>query len=217
MRLYHATSEKLAQDLLEPRTKNVQMDSQAGTARLTDYDDKNTPFVFAATDPAFAATYAIPRGVRWGNYMGYENTHLLLLEKESIVGDPAFQGGLYVFDDADFVPLIDQQGAPTQQMVSALSVDLKQADFEPITGLNDLMRRSVQLYQIADDYSINDFERETDRLGGADFLLKIHSLVEGGKVRWLNDERAFNPVQSLLPMPAQTKTGPSFEGPVCKF
>jgi len=217
MHLYHATPQKLDDEYLTPRTKNVQLDADGQSARLTDYNDENTPYVFAATDSGFAATYAVPRGTRLGNYRGLGDTNLLFVEKESIIGDANFHGGLYIFPDTGFVPLFNKEADPTEQMVSPQSVDLTKARFEPIANLNDLMGKSVQVYQIADQYSSERFHADTEGLGAdkAAFLKKLHSLMEEGNVRWLNKERGLNPVQSLISgtKTPQIKTGPSFEGP----
>ena len=141
MRLYHATPGRLAEECLTPRTKNVLMEEN-GLARLTDYSEDNTPYVFASPDSAFSATYAVPKGIRLGNYRGHGDTHLLLVDKESAIGDPDFDGGLYIFPDTGFVPLHDREGRPTEQMVSPHPVNLKNAGFIPLKNFNDLMTLS---------------------------------------------------------------------------
>jgi hypothetical protein len=216
MQLYHATPAELAEECLTPRTKNVLMEENGLAARLTDYSEDNIPYVFASPDKAFSATYAVPKGIRLGNYRGHGGTNLLLVDKESAIGDPDFHGGLYVFPDTGFIPLHDREGRPTEQMVSPHPVDLKSAGFVPLKNFNDLMRESVQVYQIADHYGPDDFHGETRGLGENEFLKKIRSLCEEGKLRWLNEERSLNPVESLIPRTERPheKTGPSFEGPV---
>jgi hypothetical protein len=222
MILYHASPVMIAQNKLTPQTRNVTMSQDGKSALLTQYDEHNKPYVFATDDLPFAAAYALPKGVRLGNYRGHDQTNILLLEKESVIGDPDLKGGVYSFDSKDFIPVLTQDGQPTNQWVTASPIHLQNEDFLILPDLNAVMKNRVQVYQIADDYSIDNFDKEMKWADNDAFLQKLKDLTEQGKLRWLNKERGINPHDCLTKtvqanQSLHEKTGPSFDRPALEI
>lgn len=194
MKLYHSSPVALDVVELTPRTRNIRLsEGNDGTpvAHFTEYADTNPPFVYATDNQSLSLTYAIPKGVRLGNMHGHGGAEIVFLDRESKIGDPDLRGGIYSFHSENFVQVHNNAGQPTGQWVSALPVNLQQADFRRIETLNDLMREGVQVYQIADHYDIDAFYTEIFESGrsGDETLGILDRLVDEGKMRWVNEER----------------------------
>ncbi|WP_435641981.1 hypothetical protein [Micavibrio aeruginosavorus] len=204
MKLYHSSPVTLEAAELTPRTRNIRLaEREDGTAiaRFTDYADTNPPFVYATDNPSLSLTYAVPKGVRLGNMHGLGGAEILFLDQESKIGDPTLEGGIYSFDSDDFVQIHRDDGQATDQWVSGHAVNLERATFQRVESLNDLMRAGVQVYQVADHYSTDDFYTDVFEIAndpdGAKERAMLDRLVEEGKVRWLNEERMIRPENCL--------------------
>lgn len=194
--LYHASPYPVSGDVLTPGTRNIVVNGD--TARQVAYDDHAAPYLYAAGDRAEAATYAIPKGTRFGNMQGMNGrAQILFVDQELIIGDPVLQGGVHGFHSDDFIPMVNADGQPNGQWVSAKPCDLRDSSYTPIRSINDIMREGVQVYQVADAplYDVDSFYR--DIFGGTDPHAALDDAVRAGRVRWLNEERGINPVYDL--------------------
>lgn len=200
-----------------PTTRNVSLAETAdGTsvAEICAYGDQNIPYVFASSDAMFAMTYAVPRGVRLGNYRGCNRTQIVLVDKESLIGAPAFDGGMFSFQTTGFIQ-VHEDGRPLEQWVSDKPVDLTTAAFTPVGTFEDLMHAGVQVFQIAERESIgaerlfNDWTRISKSVPDESaWLHHVAELLSAGHLRWLNQEGQISE-QPCLPHQSDCKDAAS--------
>lgn len=204
MKFYHASPAPVEGDALNPGTRNIAVVRQADdtcVAQFTEYDDKNAPYLFATDNPQLSMTYTVPKGVRLGNMHGHGGAEILFLDQETVIGDPDLKGGMYSFESDDFARIHKGQEA-TDQWVSASPVNLKQAEFTPVSSFNDIMRTGVQIYQLADSEDTYAFMQQWDEIdekdpSGDSMLTHVQDMVRAGRMRWINEERGINPVNCL--------------------
>ena len=222
MKLYHASPVPIEGGVLNPTTKNIQLAQTAEGAQIatfTEYNDQNTPYIFATDNPQLSMTYTVPKGLRLGNMHGCGGAEILFMDQESLIGDPDLQGGIYSLESESFRQIhVDGEG-PIDQWVSADSFDLKNAEYVPVKSLNDIMRAGVQIYQVSDNYSANEFYEEWRKIGndpdGSQNMDFIKNSVQSGKLRWMNEERGINPVNCLevpkaaTPIPDNKRSAPA--------
>lgn len=202
-KFYHASPLPVEGEHLMPGTRNIEiMQADSGkTAAVVEYNDQNAPYLYATDNPQLSMTYTVPKGVRMGNMHGHGGTEVLFLGPEEAIGDPDLRGGMYSFESSDFVQIYNGQNA-TDQWVSNNPVSLKQAEFTPVRSFNDIMRRGVQIYQLADGEDAYAFTQEWDRISAADpsgnaMLKHVQDMVQAGRMRWMNEERGIHPVNAL--------------------
>jgi hypothetical protein len=83
---------------------------------------------------------------------------------------------------------------PTNQWVTTQPVDLRDAKYEEVKSLNDLMKHGVQIYQLSDDYDAWTWHENNKTLKTEkEFLDDLRASIETGKIRWMNQERDISP------------------------
>ena len=211
VKLYHSTPYP-AEDfrVINPGTRNVEINEtpDGPVVHAVPYDENNTPYVYAADNAQLSITYAVHKGVRIGN-LSLSGGEILFVDKESIIGDPKLEGGLFSFESDRFMQL-RINGGMSAQWVSPYPVDLTKADFLRIRSLNDIMKAGVQVYQIADNPDCSAYQHYLD-MGEAenDAALKtfLNSRIQSGALRWLNEERGIAPVNLLTDEAAPKMSG----------
>lgn len=186
VRLYHSSPYPLQSGTLEPRTAHREINGV------------KQPLVFASDNMQESLTYTVPKGVRQMNIVTETGAQVLFLDRETVIGEPDLHGGIYSFDSADFSQVIID-GAPSTQWVSTETFSLKDATYTKITSVNDIMAAGVQILQIGEkaDFGTLDFD-EVTKLKDSRFLNRIEELVQGGQIRWLNQERGINAQNPFL-------------------
>lgn len=182
VQLYHSSPSPLPSDVLEPRTAHREINGV------------KQPLVFASDSMMESLTYTVPKGVRDMNVVVPDTgAQILFLSPESEIGEPELQGGIYSFESDNFAQAI-LDGEPSTQWVSSEAVSLADATYTRISSINDIMAGGVQILQLGgrDDFGHEEFEA-VKKLRDPEFFHKVEELVQGGQLRWLNQERGINP------------------------
>ena len=187
VQLYHSSPYPLPSDVLEPLTAHREINGVM------------QPLVFASDSRQESLTYTVPKGVRDMN-MAVPGTgaQILFLSPETEIGEPELQGGIYSFESDGFAQAI-LDGELSTQWVSSEAVPLADATYTRISSINDIMAGGVQILQLGgrDDFGHEQFDA-VKKLRDPHFLQKVEELVQGGQLRWLNQERGIN-AQSPFP------------------
>lgn len=190
------------------------------SAQRQPINGREDAYIFASDDELHSLTYTVTKGVRLMNgHVDETGAQFLVLDREAVIGDPALQGGIFTIKSDAFEQAVIK-GVPSNQWVTTTPVDLRPATHRPVTSLNDLMAKGIQLYQLSDHYTVDEWTADSRACADDQSLYAlIAERVEQGRMRWMNEERGIKPVNpfptaqneetSLKPRTPSAVPGPS--------